>query len=282
VRFGISTLLYHAQPLGREHLAEIAAHGFESIELFALRTHFDYHDAAAIDRLAGWLDASRLTLHAVHAPIADAFRQDRWEGNVSIATSETLARTRALREAEAALALARRIPYGMLVVHLGVPLSQGPAPTDNQADAARRSIERLAELSEAAGVKLALEVIPNAISSPGVLAQLLDEDLDLPQVGVCLDTGHAHILGDPVEAVEALSGQIITTHVNDNHGTEDEHLCPYEGTIDWDAVLMSLQKVGYEGVLMFELGNTSTPAAVLAKARSARRRIEDALRAVMQ
>ena len=48
MRFGISTHIYHDRRLGREHLAEIAGYGFDSIELFATRSHFDYRDEAAI------------------------------------------------------------------------------------------------------------------------------------------------------------------------------------------------------------------------------------------
>jgi hypothetical protein len=48
MRFGISTHLYHEQRLCREHLAQIAAHGFEAVEVFATRSHFDYHEPAPI------------------------------------------------------------------------------------------------------------------------------------------------------------------------------------------------------------------------------------------
>ena len=56
MRFGISTHLYHDRRLEREHLAQIAGYGFEAIELFATRSHFDYRDAAAVDRAgaSGW------------------------------------------------------------------------------------------------------------------------------------------------------------------------------------------------------------------------------------
>ena len=39
--FGVSTHLYHGQRLSRDHLLEIAAHGFEAVEVFATRTHFN-------------------------------------------------------------------------------------------------------------------------------------------------------------------------------------------------------------------------------------------------
>ena len=34
--------------------------------------------------------------------------------------------------------------------------------------------------------------------------------------------------------------RIVTTHVHDNHGEKDEHLLPFEGSIDWDATLKIL------------------------------------------
>src|SRR3712207_4343399 len=73
MQFGISTHLYHDQRLSREHLGQIAGYGFESIELFATRSHFDYADPAAIARLAEWLRETRLALHGIHAPIWDVF-----------------------------------------------------------------------------------------------------------------------------------------------------------------------------------------------------------------
>jgi hypothetical protein len=77
-RFGISTHLFHEQRLNREHLVHIAAHGFEAIELFATRTHFDYHDAQAAAQLAEWLSDTQLELHSVHAPIVESLKGGRW------------------------------------------------------------------------------------------------------------------------------------------------------------------------------------------------------------
>src|SRR5688572_398562 len=77
-RFGISTHLFHEQRLNREHLVHIAAHGFETIELFATRSHFDYHDQEAIAALAEWLADTRLEVHSVHAPIVQAITGGKW------------------------------------------------------------------------------------------------------------------------------------------------------------------------------------------------------------
>lgn len=274
--FGLSTHLFHDQRLCREHLEAIAAHGFTGIELFATRTHFDYHDPAAIDALAGWLEATGLRLDSVHAPIAEGLAGTVWGPPLSIASGDAAARTRAVDETLAALALARTVPYRHLVVHLGQP-DAAPGPHgDNNRDAVCRSIDTLREAAAAARVKLALELIPNRLSTAAALVRLLD-DLDLRDAGVCLDFGHAFLGGDLVDAIETVSGALLTTHVHDNRGVTDDHLVPFEGRIDWNQALFACQKVGYDGVWTLEVANTSTPAAVLARAREACGRFRDIL-----
>jgi len=74
-RFGLSTHLFHDHRLTRDHLALVAKHGFDAVEVFATRTHFDYRDENAVAQLGGWLRETRLELHSVHAPIAEAVRR---------------------------------------------------------------------------------------------------------------------------------------------------------------------------------------------------------------
>jgi sugar phosphate isomerase/epimerase len=277
LRFGVSTHLFHDQRLERDHLVEIAAHGFDCIELFATRTHFDYHDSVAVRSLAEWLEDTRLTLNSMHAPICASLTNGVWGESYSNAVADDTRRRKALNEAESALAVAQTLPYRHLVVHLGVPDSASPDATDNRVDAARRSIQELREMAERAGVTLALEVIPNRLSGADALVSFIENDLEGAKVGICMDVGHAFIMGDLGDAIETCSGHLVTTHLHDNRGRTDDHLAPGEGLIDWPAALMSLQKIGYDGTWMFEVANTSTPLAVLQKTEAARRRFEDLL-----
>ena len=273
-RFGISTHLFHEHRLNREHLVHIAAHGFEAVELFATRAHFDYHDERAMADLAEWLADTGLELHSVHAPIVQALKGGKWVGAFSNASRGEVSRQTALEETEAAIAVARQIPYRYLVVHLGMPTTERVAANDNQPDIARRSVEEIADKAARANVRVALEVIPNSLSSAAALADLVDDGLDGLDVGVCLDYGHAHLMGDLCEAVETLSGHLWTTHVHDNGGTRDDHLVPYAGSIDWDAAMMETQKIGYDGMLMFEVADTGDPVNVLERCVKARERLE--------
>jgi sugar phosphate isomerase/epimerase len=276
MRFGISTHLYHDRKLERRHLAEIAEYGFETVELFATRSHFDYRDEHAVDALGEWLSDAGLTLNSVHAPITEHFGAgDVWSPTFSNAASDAARRQAAVEESESALQMARRIPFSVFVVHLGTPDAR-KAPGDNNRAAATRSAEEICRIAEPLGVQVAFEVIPNELSTPASLARLLERELECAHAGVCLDFGHAYLGGDVPDAIEIVSEHLIATHVHDNHRRSDEHLAPYLGSIDWDAALMSMQKIGYDGAYLMEVANTGEPAAVLDEARRARQRFERA------
>ena len=277
-RFGVSTHLFHEHQLGREHLVHIAAHGFEAVELFATRSHFDYRDERSLAGLAEWLSETRLELHSVHAPAFEALKNGRWVGAFSNAAADESRRKAAVAEAEAALAIARHVPFRYLVTHLGVPAGEaadaGGRGVDTAAAAARRSVEDLAALAARANVQLAIEVIPNALSTPAELCRLIEDELEGIDVGVCLDYGHANLMGDVGEAIETLSGHLWTTHVHDNGGRRDDHLVPFAGAIDWESSMMTTQKIGYDGVLMLEVGDSGDPVDVLRRCVKARERLE--------
>ena len=275
--FGISTHLYHNYRLTREHLLEVAAHGFDRVELFATRTHFDYHNPAAIADLQQWLAEAGLTLHGVHAPIGESFSGGRWGPPLTMASTDQDVRAKALNEAELALQIARRIPFTVLVAHIGLPRTQHPTPADNSRDAARRSIGELQRLAQPLGVKLAIEVIPNELSRAGSLVHFIEEVLDTPEAGICLDFGHAHMDGDLVDAIETVSEHLVTTHVHDNRGRTDDHLVPFDGSIDWPGALTAIQKVGYDGTLLMEIAAHGSAKETLVKARKARERMEKLL-----
>ena len=275
MRFGISTHLFHDQRLNRDHLAQIAGYGFEAVEVFATRSHFDYHDPAAIAQLGVWLEETGLALHGIHAPITDRLDAgDKWGEVISNAVSDGARRQAAVKEAAAALEIARQLPADVFVVHLGTPTVQGG---ENNRAAALRSAEEICRLAEPIGIRVAVELIPNPLSDAQSLVTMLEHDLDAPRAGICLDFGHAFLLGDVADAIETAAEHLITTHVHDNGGRKDDHLVPFDGRINWDLALMTMQKIGYDGTYLMELANTGSPEAVLKKAQNARDKFEKLL-----
>jgi sugar phosphate isomerase/epimerase len=274
--FGISTHLYVADRLDRDHLVDIAAHGFEAIEVFAVRDHFDYRDRRAAIALAEWLDDTRLVLHSMHAPIAGRYVNGAWKDGLSLAAADEGRRKAAVDETLAALDVAAAVPYEVLVVHCGVPVPHA-GPGENHRASLIRSLEELSPVAVRYGVRMAIEVIPNELSTPSALVDVIESDIDAAALGICMDVGHARMMGDVVDAIEACSGHIITTHLHDNRGRSDDHLVPGKGVIDWDGATLAFQKVGYDGIWMFELAVAAERKPVLEQAVKARERLESLL-----
>lgn len=272
--FGLSTHLFHAERLGPAHLDAIAAAGFARVELFATQTHFDYHDPSQARELAAWTRQAGVRLHSVHAPIVEFLRGTTWGPAISTGASNAAARERAIDACRRAIDIASAVPFEFLVLHLGVPDAYAPASGDNHRESVLRSVEALRTAAHGTGVRLALEVIPNDLSTASALVRLID-DQELRDVGICLDVGHAQLQGDVSDAVETVAGYLLTTHVHDNNGRTDDHLLPFAGVIDWASTLMTFQKVGYAGTLLFELAAGPQGAqATLDGAAAARRRME--------
>ncbi len=277
-QFGVSTHVFHAQRLCRDHLAAIAAQGFTAVDVFATRTHFDYHSGGAAADLQEWLAAAGLELNAVHAPVGERYENGRWSGLLSIASADLDARAYAVAETERALHVARRIPLRALIVHLGPP--RGTVAIGQQSRAsARRSLEELAKAAEPLGVRIALEVLPNELSRAGSLVHFIETDLEGTNIGICFDFGHAHLEGRLLDAIETTAEHMVAVELHDNRARHDDHLVPFDGTIDWPSALTFVQKVGYDGPLILELVPGGSPKTTLQRAAAAREKIRQMLSA---
>lgn len=92
----------------------------------------------------------------------------------------------------------------------------------------------------------------NYCSEAYELVELIDT-LDHPLVGACWDTGHANLQGlDQEVSLQALGKRLKSLHINDNNGKQDEHLLPYQGTVNWDKVTNTLATIGYDGEFTYE------------------------------
>ena len=70
------------------------------------------------------------------------------------------------------------------------------------------------------------------------------------------DLDHAQIRGmQPAEAIRLMGKRLLTTHLQDNFGKNDDHLPPGCGTIDWPATIGALREVNYQGTLMVEISD---------------------------
>lgn len=87
------------------------------------------------------------------------------------------------------------------------------------------------------------------------LLELLDY-CNHPLLGICWDVGHANMI-NPAQYndIVNLGDKLKAVHIQDNMGQHDDHICPYMGTLDIDAVMCGLKDNGFvdrNGVFTFE------------------------------
>jgi sugar phosphate isomerase/epimerase len=268
----LSTYRFIHQPLGPTLLAEIAHAGIPAIEVFCAQGHFSYRSQQAVVELAAALQENRLELHSLHSPTERDIARERESGvPISISETERVRRIDAVDEVKRALEVAERIPFRYLVQHMG---HGHPTADPRKFEAAFNSLEHLVIFAKHRGVTIALENTPGELGSPESLHAFIRET-HLKDLRLCLDTGHAHMESGISAAFEIMSGLLVTTHVHDNHGEKDEHLLPYEGTIDWDALLGMFAGAPQPLPIVLELEKSASGGPTLDQVRAVFDRLEE-------
>jgi sugar phosphate isomerase/epimerase len=157
--------------------------------------------------------------------------------------------------AEGELAVA--LGGSLVVVHCSTIRRQGIGPEERKVrlDQFRKSIQDLAFFGESIGVRYAFENLPSYHPIGSDMAELaaIVGEIPTPSVGICFDTGHANMSGDPVQAVSLAGSRIIYVHLNDNSGQADDHLMPTYGSLDTAGLARALHATGYDGTMMLEV-----------------------------
>ena len=234
----LSTHLFLTQRLHPGLLELAARSGAQGVEIFAARQHFDYSSREHVAELASWFRSNPLKPFSMHAPLFP----DREMGRagapaVNVLHPEKARRIDAMDEIKRALESAELIPFSNMVMHLG---EREDGWSQRSIEYAITALEHLGAFAHPLGVRLLVENLTSEPTTPEHLVTILDLG-HLPNVGICLDLGHAHITVGVAEAIATLGARIATVHVHDNHAVKDEHLWPGEGTIDWPATVTALK-----------------------------------------
>lgn len=87
------------------------------------------------------------------------------------------------------------------------------------------------------------------------------EDYNCDTVGLCWDFGHGNTACPErhAEGLRLLGKRLKCVHINDNWGTGDDHVIPFNGNIPWEELMPILTEIGFEGTLDMELANYNLP-----------------------
>ena len=219
------------------YLRRIAEAGFSHV-------HWGHHwgddflySGSEIREIGKWLADCGLELDGVHA---SSGREKLWG---SVREYERLAGVELVRNR---IEMASELSCSVIVMHLPREI----ANADEDAAAWRqlhRSLEELEPCARERGVRIAVE---NGVFS--AVERVLGS-YPPDYVGLCYDAGHGNMSGDGLDRLDVLKDRLIAAHLHDNDGTEDQHIPPFTGTVDWERLAPIIAKSSYAGPVSLEL-----------------------------
>ncbi len=260
---GLSTGCFYQRSIF-DCLESILAGGFSLIEICSSPTHLDYHDLDTVRRAAGLLESLGIGAYSFHAPFADP---------IDISSPDETQRIASVREVLAAAEAASILGSRHFVIHPGPEHSPHPGGEDRQhrLENVARSLDQIATECRRLRMTCVLEnKLPHLLFGNTADMLWILGAMTVTDVGVCLDTGHAHLGGELDTAMFKLANHLRMVHASDNRGHYDDHLPPGQGAIEWPRILTLLRASGFRGSLMLEIAGHGEPAQILAGARQSR------------
>jgi len=182
---------------------------------------------------------------------------------LSICEVERVRRIEAMDELKRVIDVADDLPYDRLILHMG---GTRETADPRKRDAAFSTLEHLILHARHAGVTLCVENTTSEMGDPSYLRAFVDETR-LTGLRFNFDIGHAHLAELPEDerlekSLSPLRELVSSVHLHDNHGEKDEHLPPYDGTINWPAAIKLLKTAPEANLpLVLELKEKTGPEA---------------------
>ncbi|MBR3674379.1 MAG: sugar phosphate isomerase/epimerase [Clostridia bacterium] len=131
----------------------------------------------------------------------------------------------------------------MVVMHL---TSKSEAPKYNETGLKR--LKEIVDYAQELNIKVAFE----NTKIKGYLDYVI-ENIDNENVGICFDSGHYHVHFNDDLDFPKFKDRIFAVHLHDNDQSDDLHLMPFEGTLDWEETIKNLKECNYDGPVTLEL-----------------------------
>jgi sugar phosphate isomerase/epimerase len=257
MRLAFSTNAFTQFSLGQA-LEEIAAVGFGGVEILADVPHA-YPDERLsqqqcesirrqLDRLG--LSVSNINANCSFGYWKDAPPEPYFEP--SLISPNPKHRADRIGLIRNAMRLGRAVGAANISITSGRMLAGMPPDLADKQFA--QSIAQVLEAADEFNINVGIECEPGLfLEYADELKQWIDR-IGHPRLGANLDIGHCQVIGESIAAaIELLADRIWNLHVEDIPGRKHYHLIPGQGTIDWEAVRMALQKINYQHFLTVEL-----------------------------
>ncbi|MFM0139208.1 sugar phosphate isomerase/epimerase family protein [Caballeronia grimmiae] len=222
-----------------------AALGFRDFQLMAMAPHLDpWHGAAAVDGIRRALDACEGRVLAVDLPSSD----------INIASSTPAAVAFAMQTYEQALSLGHAVGARWLTINSGRKHMLLPPPDERLLHAYADALGQIASRADAREMRVLIENIPGCLlETASALCEFLGA-CKFSNVDVLYDVANAAAVGeDPVAGLATLGERVAVVHLSDAPQGTWKHAPIGSGDIDFDAVRVQLDTMGYKGEVVLEV-----------------------------
>ena len=226
-------------------LMEQVAHSrIATLEVSARLFVAEQQNRATLPTLKALIRDRRIDVRTIHALFGREY---------DLSSLDAQMQQRAMAAVRADIELAVELDAPIVVVHAS---AEPIAPQERQ-DRLARVQTALAEIEgwcQQTGKQVAIELLSRTCLG-NTLEELLIllEGRDKTVFGVCLDTNHLMDRYQTLaETVRDLGDRLLTLHLSDYDGIDEQHAPPGRGVLDWAAFMQALRDIDYSGPFNYE------------------------------
>ena len=240
-----------------EAIEIIARAGYSGVEILADVPHLYPFATTGSDlaQIAACLDKNRVFAANINANNAVGYYGAKfWEPlfEPSLANPEPDARKWRIEFTKKCIDMAGFLACGNVSVTSG-RMVPGVRPEKSLA-LLKLSLLEIVEYASGKDVRVGLEYEPGLLVERADELETLIREIGSGNFGANLDLGHSYLAGEsPVEVARRLGSSIFHIHLEDIGGRKHYHLVPGEGDMDFQAIFLALDSIGYEGFVTVEL-----------------------------
>ncbi|UCD06581.1 MAG: sugar phosphate isomerase/epimerase [candidate division WOR-3 bacterium] len=252
----IGTTFNYTIPL-RKQLPLIKNAGFTHVSIGARIEHSNYLEDKGKNDIRTMVESHGLGICSIHTPFGKG---------IDISSPDNAISDRTVELYQRCIDTAWYLSAGVVIFHPTAYLRSDNI--DARKDVVARNVAKLLDHAGKGSVRLAVE---NDSYEPAndVLSHLLDEISD-PGFGFCYDSSHDNLVKQPLALLDKYGRRLLTTHISDNRGKEDDHMLPFEGSYDWDRFCKVFPCDAFGGIFLLEVemreSAYKTPAEFLSEA----------------
>jgi|GEM_PF-1760055 len=248
MKFSISTLPFIDYEIDERLFTKLRENNIKSIEIFSQKPHCDLLSDKHLSLLGHIEKGLEISINSLHLPIYFNWTKDTNDRKkLSLCISDNNIRSNSLKEYARQIEAASTLSIPIAVLHTGIEEN-----SENEFHLLVESLAYLGEIAKKSNILIALENHTTQYVSIELLIELIRK-LDSDNFGICLDIGHSNIFSNYISDLNEARRYLLSMHLHDNNGEEDEHLFPYEGNIDFDYIIGFLRTSRFQSVVTLEL-----------------------------